>query len=135
LVQMIQSGSSLNCVDNSGGRRLQCIHVFGASTIKYAGLGGLLKVVAKDARKVRSHKRKKTVVAGEKYRAVIVNSRYKSARRDGSYVQFASNAAVIMNENFRLLGKRIRSLVAKEIKQNVYKLRLVKTARYSRGVL
>lgn len=132
---MIQSGSTLQCVDNSGGKILQCIHVFGASTIKRAGLGGLVKIVAKSARKVKSHKRKKVVLASEKYRAVIVNTKYKYQRTDGSFIQFGNNAAVVMNDSFRLVGKRIRTLVAKEIKQNVYKLRLVKTARYAKGVL
>ncbi|MBI2417759.1 MAG: 50S ribosomal protein L14, partial [Ignavibacteriales bacterium] len=90
---MIQEETNLVVADNSGAKRVRCIRVLGGSGRQYASLGDLIVVAVKAA--VPNGGVKK----GEVSRAVIVRTRKEVRRKDGSYIRFDENAAVLINNN------------------------------------
>ena len=106
---MIQSRSMLKVADNSGAKLLQVIKVLGGSRRRYAGLGDV--VVAS----VKISEPRKTVKKKDVVRAVIVRSRAPHRRKDGSYIRFDENAAVVV-EGMEPKGGRIFGPVARELR-------------------
>ena len=85
---MIQTESHLNVADNSGAKRVQCIKVLGGSKRRYAAIGDIIVVSIKEA--LPNSKVKKGDVA----KAVIVRTKHKVRRPDGSYLRFDENSAL-----------------------------------------
>ncbi|HHZ15752.1 MAG TPA: 50S ribosomal protein L14 [Candidatus Cloacimonetes bacterium] len=111
---MIQVQTVLNIADNSGARRAMCIKVLGGSKRKYASLGDVIVVAIKSA--TPGGKVKKGTIE----RAVIVRTAKEVRRPDGSYVRFADNAAVIIDEKHEPKGTRIFGPVARELRDAQY---------------
>jgi len=107
---MIQMESVLDAADNSGAKRLRCIKVLGGSKRKYATVGDIIVVSVKDA--APNGKVKKGQVA----RAVIVRTRKEVRRKDGSYIRFDDNSAVLINKENEPVGSRIFGPVARELR-------------------
>lgn len=107
---MIQSETRLLVADNSGARVALCIKVLGGTKRKYAGIGDVIVVSIKDA--IAGAQVKKGDVA----RAVIVRTTKELARKDGTYVRFSDNAAVLINDALEPLGTRIFGPVARELR-------------------
>jgi large subunit ribosomal protein L14 len=107
---MIQMESVLDVADNSGAKRVKCIKVLGGSKRKYATIGDVIVVSVKDA--APNGKVKKGQVA----RAVIVRTRKEVRRRDGSYIRFDDNSAVLINKENEPVGSRIFGPVARELR-------------------
>jgi large subunit ribosomal protein L14 len=107
---MIQMETVLDAADNSGAKRLRCIKVLGGSKRKYATLGDIIVVSIKDA--APNGKVKKGQVA----RAVIVRTRKEVRRKDGSYIRFDDNSAVLINKENEPVGSRIFGPVARELR-------------------
>lgn len=107
---MIQMESVLDVADNSGAKRVKCIKVLGGSKRKYATVGDIIAVSVKDA--APNGKVKKGQVA----RAVIVRTRKEIRRRDGSYIRFDTNSAVLINKDNEPVGSRIFGPVARELR-------------------
>jgi large subunit ribosomal protein L14 len=107
---MIQMESVLDVADNSGAKRVRCIKVLGGSKRKYATVGDVIVVSIKDA--APNGKVKKGQVA----RAVIVRTRKEVRRRDGSYIRFDDNSAVLINKENEPVGSRIFGPVARELR-------------------
>ena len=105
---MIQQESVLDVADNSGARRVQCIRVLGGTRRRTASVGDVIVVTIKDA--IPNAPVKK----GEVARAVIVRTRKEMRRRDGSYIRFDDNAAVLIDPNGEPRGTRIFGAVARE---------------------
>ena|SRR3989338_1604283 len=106
---MIQTRSMLKVADNSGAKLLQVIKVLGGSRRRYAALGDIVVASVKIA-EPRKPVKKKDVV-----RAVIVRQRASHRRKDGSYVRFDDNAAVVL-DGAELKGGRIFGPVARELR-------------------
>ena len=107
---MIQSETYLDAADNSGAKRLQCIKVLGGSKRKYATVGDIIVVSIKEA--LPNAKVKK----GEKHRAVIVRTSKEVGRRDGTYIKFDGNSAVLIDPKKEPIGTRIFGPVARELR-------------------
>jgi large subunit ribosomal protein L14 len=107
---MIQMESVLDAADNSGAKRLRCVKVLGGSKRKYATVGDIIVVSIKDA--APNGKVKKGQVA----RAVIVRTRKEVRRKDGSYIRFDDNGAVLINKDNEPVGSRIFGPVARELR-------------------
>lgn len=107
---MIQMESVLEVADNSGAKRVKCIKVLGGSKRKYATVGDVIVVSVKDA--APNGKVKK----GQVERAVIVRTRKEVRRRDGSYIRFDDNSAVLINKDNEPVGSRIFGPVARELR-------------------
>ena len=108
---MIQSETRLTVADNSGAKKLQVIKVLGGYKKRYARVGELITVSVKEA---QPHS---MVKKGEVLHAVLVRSKKEVRRKDGTYVRFDDNAAVIVDRaNKELKGTRIFGPVARELR-------------------
>ena len=92
---MIQQESRLKVADNSGAKEVLCIRVLGGTKKRYASVGD------------------KIVVS----RAVVVRTRKEVRRKDGSYIRFEDNAAILLSENDELRGTRVFGPVARELRE------------------
>ena len=109
---MIQMGTMLLVADNSGARRLQAIRQLGGSAApRYAGLGARIVWSGKEAAPESEVKK------GPVVKAVIVRTRSRARRRDGSYIKFDENAAVLLNPESEPLGTRVIGPVARELRE------------------
>jgi large subunit ribosomal protein L14 len=108
---VVQQESILKIADNSGAKRALVIRVLGGSKRRYAGLGDVVIVAIKDALPAG------TVKKGEVARAVIVRTAKETRRRDGSYIRFDENAAVIINEQGEPRATRIFGPVGRELRE------------------
>jgi large subunit ribosomal protein L14 len=111
---MIQEETNLVVADNSGAKKVRCIRVLGGSDRRYAGLGDLVIVSVKTA--IPGAQVKK----GEVHRAVIVRTCKEYRRKDGSFIRFDENAAVLINEQGEPRGSRIFGPVARELREKQY---------------
>lgn len=118
---MIQMQTKLMVADNSGAKRLQCIKVLGDSKRRYARLGDLISCSVKTAISGGNVKK------GEVVTAVVVRTTKEVRRRDGSYIRFDENAAVILNKDNEPVGTRIFGPVARELREKNY-MRIVSLA-------
>jgi large subunit ribosomal protein L14 len=108
---MIQEYSRLNVADNSGAKVIMCFRVLGGTKRRYARVGDLVICSVKEAVPGGTVKKK------EKCRAVIVRTTRPVRRRDGTYIRFSDNAAVIINEAGEPRGTRIFGPVARELRE------------------
>ena len=107
---MIQTESVLDVADNTGAKKLLCIKVLGGSKRRYASVGDGIVASVKEA---SPHGR---IKKGEVTRAVIVRTSKELRRRDGSYIRFDSNSAVLVNNDGEPIGTRIFGPVARELR-------------------
>ncbi|HJX30864.1 MAG TPA: 50S ribosomal protein L14 [Thermodesulfobacteriota bacterium] len=107
---MIQQQTRLTVADNSGAKRLMCIKVLGGSGRRYASLGDVIVVSIKEA--IPNSKVKK----GEVAKAVIVRTKKEVRRKDGTYIKFDDNSAVLINPQNEPIGTRIFGPVARELR-------------------
>lgn len=108
---MIQMQTRLNVADNTGAKELMCIKVLGGSRRRFAGLADVIVCSVKSTIP-GSDIKKGTIV-----RAVIVRCKQPTRRRDGSYVRFDSNAAVLIDNDKNPRGTRIFGAVARELRE------------------
>lgn len=108
---MIQMQTSLTVADNSGAKRVVMIMPIGGSTGKIARLGDKIKVTVKEAAPDG------TVKKGKVYNAVIVRTRKEIRRKDGTYIRFDENAAVLIKDDNTPIGTRVFGPVARELRE------------------
>jgi large subunit ribosomal protein L14 len=118
---MIQVQTHLNVADNSGAKRVECIRILGGTKRRYAEVGDVIVVSVKDALPT-SQVKKGTVL-----RAVIVRTAKEFGRKDGTYIRFSDNAAVLINETGEPRGTRIFGPVARELREKKF-MRIVSLA-------
>ncbi len=111
---MIQMQTVMDVADNSGAQKLMCIKVLGGSKRKYASIGDIVVVTVKEA---APHGK---VKKGDVHRAVIVRTAKEIRRRDGSYIRFDTNSAVLIDGNGEPMGTRIFGPVARELRARRY---------------
>ena len=111
---MIQQESRLNVADNSGAKEVLCIRVLGNSGQDYAKIGDKIVVTVKDA--IPAGGIKKGTVA----KAVIVRTKNKLRRKDGSYIRFDDNACVLLNAAGEMRGTRVFGPVARELREKQF---------------
>ena len=111
---MIQMQTSLEVADNSGARRVEMIMPIGGSTGKIASLGDRVKVTVKEASPDG------TIKKGTVQDAVIVRTCKEVRRKDGTYIRFDQNAAVLIKEDGTPIGTRVFGPVARELRDKNY---------------
>lgn len=111
---MVQMQTRLDVADNSGAKRLSVIGVLGGSTGQYARLGDIVTASVKEALPDGNVKK------GQVVRAVIVRTRKEVRRRDGSYIRFDRNAAVLVDKNNEPIGTRVFGPVARELRERKF---------------
>lgn len=107
---MIQQETRLRVADNSGARELLCIRVRGGSRRRYARIGDVITATVKQATPHAA------VHKGEVVEAVVVRTRKQLGRRDGTYISFDENAAVLIDAQRNPRGTRIFGPVARELR-------------------
>ncbi|HMB91735.1 MAG TPA: 50S ribosomal protein L14 [Rhodothermales bacterium] len=118
---MIQQESRLSVADNSGAKEVLCIRVLGGSGRRYARIGDKIIVSVKSA--IPGGNIKKGTVST----AVVVRTKKEFRRKDGSYIRFDENAAVLLNDQDEPRGTRIFGPVARELREKQY-MRIVSLA-------
>ena len=111
---MIRQESRLNVADNSGAKEVLCIRVLGGTKKRYASIGDKIVVSVKSA--VPSGNVKKGSIST----AVVVRTKKEIRRKDGSYIRFTDNAAVLLNTNDEPRGTRIFGPVARELREKQF---------------
>ncbi len=108
---MIQMGTILDVADNSGAKKIACIHLRGGSAGRYGGLGDVITASVKEATPDG------TIKKGQVVKAVIVRTVRPARRRDGSYIRFDTNSAVVISDNMEPVGTRVFGPVARELRE------------------
>ncbi|MCY3714628.1 MAG: 50S ribosomal protein L14 [Gemmatimonadetes bacterium] len=111
---MIQEYTWLNVADNTGARQVRCIKVLGGTGRRYASVGDKFVASVKEAAPGGSVKK------GEVVKAVVVRVRKEVRRRDGTYIRFDENAAVLIDDQGEPRGTRIFGPVARELREREY---------------
>lgn len=111
---MIQQETRLKVADNTGARELLCIRVSGGSKRRYARIGDIIVASVKDAAPGGMVKK------GDVVKAVVVRTKRETRRKDGSYIRFDENAAVIIKDDMTPTGTRIFGPVARELREKKF---------------
>ena len=111
---MIQELTYLNVADNSGAKTVMCIRVLGGSKKRYAKVGDVIKVSIKEATP------KGKVNKGDVADAVVVRTKSKIRRNDGSAIRFDENAAVLINPQKQPIGTRVFGPVSRELRTEAF---------------
>src|ERR1700749_4141661 len=111
---MIQMRTWLTVADNSGARKLMCILPIGGDAGLKAGLGDIVTASVKEATPESQIKEGKVV------KAVIVRMRKEHRRRDGTYIRFDENAAVVIGDDHEPIGTRVFGPVARELREKKF---------------
>ena len=111
---MVQTETRLKVADNTGAKELLCIRVLGGSVRRYAGVGDIIVASVKDATPGG------VVKNGDVVKAVVVRTVKEVRRKDGSYIRFDDNAAVIIKEDKNPKGTRIFGPVARELREKQF---------------
>ncbi|WP_278911205.1 50S ribosomal protein L14 [Enterocloster bolteae] len=111
---MVQQETRLKVADNTGAKELLCIRVLGGSTRRYANIGDIIVASVKDATPGG------VVKKGDVVKAVVVRTVKGARRKDGSYIRFDENAAVIIKDDKTPRGTRIFGPVARELRDKQF---------------
>lgn len=111
---MIQMGTILDVADNSGAKKVGCITILGGSTGQYGGLGDVITASVKEALPDG------TVKKGQVVKAVIVRTKKAYRRKDGSYIRFDTNSAVLIDAQREPVGTRVFGPVARELREKKF---------------
>ncbi len=118
---MIQKETRLRAADNSGARVILCINILGGSGRRYASVGDVIVATVKQSTPGG------VVKSGDVVKAVVVRTAKGYRRRDGSYIRFDDNAAVILDDKRNPRGTRVLGPVARELRDKNF-LKLVSLA-------
>ena len=111
---MIREYSLLNVADNSGARKVRCFRILGGTRKRYARIGDIIVATVRDAIPGAEIKR------GNVCKAVVVRTTRETKRKDGSYIRFSDNAAVVLNDQGEPRGTRIFGPVARELREKQF---------------
>jgi len=111
---MIQIQTELFVADNTGAKKIECIKVLGGSRKRYARVGDKIIVTVKKAMPGG------VVKKGEVSTAVVVRAKKEIRRKDGTYIRFDENAAVLINSQQEPKGTRVFGPVARELREKKF---------------
>ena len=107
---MIPVGAVMTAADNSGAKKLKLVGIPGGSRVRFAYVGDIVTVVIKGASSVG------VVKDHTVGKAIIVRTKKETRRKDGSYVRFSDNAAVVIDKDQAMVGTRVFGPIAREIR-------------------
>ena len=111
---MIQTYTMLVVADNSGAKSVRCIRVLGGTRKRYAVVGDIIAASVKVAIPGA------TIKKGQVVKCVVVRTKKEQRRRDGTYIRFDQNAAVLINDQKEPVGTRIFGPVARELREKKF---------------
>jgi large subunit ribosomal protein L14 len=115
---MIQQETILKVADNSGAKTVKCIKVLGGFKKRYANLGDVIIVSVRQLR----NKSKKTskVLKGGVFRALVIRTKTKYKKKDGSLFSLQENSVVLINKQGNPIGTRILGPIPKILKKKKF---------------
>lgn len=116
---MIQHHTILKVSDNSGAKTVKCIKVLGGFKRKFALIGDIIVVSVQQLR--NQSKKNSKIKKKEIYKALIIRTKTKVKKKDGSIINFKENAVVLLNKQTKPIGTRIIGPIPKILKKNFYK--------------
>ncbi len=119
---MIQKGTILNVVDNSGAKKVSCIHLCQGYQRRYARVGDIIIASVKSVRSKRREKAK--INKGDVVRALVVKTKALSSSYSGDKLSFFENSVILLNNQNKILGTRVFSPIMKSFRYTKY-LRLL----------
>lgn len=126
---MITKGTYLNVADNSGGKKVQCIHVLGSSKQRYTGMGATVLVSAK---KVAPRKK---IIKKKLYRALIISTRKEQRRKRVTFIRFKKNRVLLLSDQDKFFGTRVYGPICKEMRGGINESKYKAIISYSRGTV
>lgn len=111
---MIQSQTVLGVIDNSGVKKIICIKVLGGSKRRYAYVGDIIVCSACEVTSTSK------IAKGEIVKAVIARTAKSINRKDGSYVKFDNNSAILIGKNQEPIGTRVFGSIVQELKEKKF---------------
>jgi large subunit ribosomal protein L14 len=111
---MIQQESRLKVADNSGAKEILCIRVLGGTRRRYARVGDIIVATVKEASPTGTVKKKSVV------KAVVVRTKQRINRKDGSTIAFDENAAVIVGDDKLPRATRVFGPIPRELRDLGY---------------
>lgn len=115
---MIQQQTMLKVADNSGAKIVKCIKVLGGFKRNIAFLGNFIIV---SVQKLRNKSKKTSKVSkGEVYKAIIVRTKQKIKKNDGSFFYFFENSVTLLNKSNKLLANRVTGPIPKQLRVNKF---------------
>ena len=108
---MIQEETILNVADNTGAKKIKCFRVLGGSKKRYARVGDIVICSVRDCDP------KSNIKKGDVVKALIVRTKAKITREDGSYIAFHDNSCVILDDKLNPKGTRIFGPIPREIRK------------------
>jgi large subunit ribosomal protein L14 len=118
---MVQMRTIFEVADNSGAKRLSCIGVIGGSAGQYGEIGDVITASVKEALPESNVKK------GDVVRAVIVRTKKELKRKDGTFIRFDRNAAVLINKQNEPIGTRVFGPIARELREKQF-MRIISLA-------
>jgi large subunit ribosomal protein L14 len=122
---MIQVGSLLNVIDNSGAKKVCCIKVMKGYRQRYAHMGDLIMISIKSLRKKRKSTSK--TKKGQVYRALILRTKVGSRNSSGEDIKFFENAVALLNKQNKFIGTRVLGPLSTQLRHTKY-LRILSIA-------
>jgi len=123
---MIQVGSYLNVIDNSGAKTAYCIRIITCYKAKYAGIGDTILVSIK---KVRKHRRDTTkMTKGKIFKALILRVKVNKKNLVGNSYRFLENACILLTRQNKLVATRILGLITKDFRYTKFTRLLILSA-------
>jgi large subunit ribosomal protein L14 len=126
---MITKGSYLTVSDNSGAKKVQCIHVLNNSKHRYARTGDMVLVTVKKLKHAKKIRKKKI------YKAIILSTAKELHRPKGQTLRFRQNRVLLLNEQDRFMGTRIYGPICREIRGGKKEVQFKQIISYSRATL
>jgi large subunit ribosomal protein L14 len=127
---MIQKGTFLKVIDNSGAKNVCCIRIVSNQKYRYAYTGDILLVSVKKLRAKRRFASK--VKKGQLIRALVVRTKKKNSYFSGDNLSFFENSVILLKKNNKLIGTRIFGLLPRSLRYSQY-MRLLALAAGIRG--
>ena len=126
---MIQQQTILRVLDNSGAKTVKCIKVLGGFKKRYAGIGDIIVV---SIQQLRNNSRKTSkVLKGMVFRALVIKTKTRYKKKDGSILQLFNNSVVLLNKQGNPVGTRILSPIPRKLK----KKKFMKIVSLSTGII
>src|SRR3984893_14612135 len=126
---MISKGSYLEVSDNSGARKVQCIHVLRNSWRRYARTGDTILVTAK------KFKHRKKIVKKKIYRALLISTTKGFRRPKGQTIRFHKNRVLMLSDQNKFLGTRVYGPICREIRGGKKEVQYKQIISYSRATV
>lgn len=111
---MIQVGTKLHITDNSGGRQVECIKSMGKARTSFAG-----DTIVTSIKETISQQKSK-ILKGKIYKALVVETVKGHSRKDGSFLRFSQNSAILLSAQGNPLGSRVSGLLTYELRSRNY---------------